>query len=348
VLLAPSPGASPYRHQRKIVATDTTIAAEGATQSKTPLEPIEVRITDIRSAARDTNIYEFRRVDGKRFPSSTPGAHIDIKLPTGLVRQYSLLTSETDPESYTIAVKRDPAGRGGSSYMHTELKVGQTLRIKGPRNNFPLVDAEHVVLIAGGIGITPIFCMTQQLVTQGRSWKLYYSSRSRADMAFLDMLTKHEPVYLHFDDEAEGKFLDIAKIVAEAPKNSHLYCCGPMPMLKAFEAATEGWPRNQIHVEYFAPKQEPAKAGGFVVELAKSKQEFVIPPGKTILEVLLDAGIYVDHSCELGICGLCETPLISGTPEHRDAFLTDEQKEANKSVMVCCAGAKSDRLVLDL
>jgi ferredoxin-NADP reductase len=321
------------------VATDTAKAAG---------EPIEVRIADIRPAARDTNIYEFRRTDGKRFPSATPGAHIDIKLPNGLVRQYSLLTSQTDPESYTIAVKRDPAGRGGSSFIHSELRVGQILRIKPPRNNFPLVDAEHVVLIAGGIGITPIFCMVQQLVTQARSWKLYYSSRSRADMAFLDALAKHEPVKLHFDDESEGKFLDIAAIVAEAPKNSHLYCCGPMPMLKAFEAATTGWPRAQIHVEYFAPKQEPAKAGGFVVELAKSKQEFVVPPGKTILEVLLDAGIYVDHSCEIGICGLCQTGLLSGTPEHRDAFLTDEQKEANDTLMICCAGSKTDRLVLDL
>jgi ferredoxin-NADP reductase len=331
------------------VATDTATPAQGATETaKAPGESIEVRVAEIRPAARDTNIYEFRRVDGAPLPAATPGAHIDIKLANGLVRQYSLLTSDPNPESYTIAVKRDPAGRGGSSYIHSELRIGQMLRIKPPRNNFPLVDAEHVVLIAGGIGITPIFCMVQQLVTQQRSWKLYYSSRSRADMAFLDALTKHEPVYLHFDDESDGKFLDIAKIVAEAPKNSHLYCCGPMPMLKAFEAAAAGWPRAQIHVEYFAPKQEPAKAGGFVVELAKSKQEFVIPPGKTILEVLLDAGIYVDHSCELGICGLCETALISGTPEHRDAFLTDEQKAANNTVMVCCAGAKSDRLVLDL
>jgi ferredoxin-NADP reductase len=331
------------------VAKDTAPNVEGTTQApKTPGEPIEVRVADIRPAARDTNIYEFRRVDGKPLPSAAPGAHIDIKLPNGLVRQYSLLTSTADPESYTIAVKRDPSGRGGSSYMHGELKVGQTLRIKGPRNNFPLVDAEHVILIAGGIGITPIFCMVQELVTQQRSWKLHYSSRSRADMAFLDALAKHEPVYLHFDDEADGKFLDIAKIVAEAPKNSHLYCCGPMPMLKAFEAATADWPRAQIHVEYFAPKQEPAKAGGFVVELAKSKQEFVIAPGKTILEVLLDAGIYVDHSCELGICGLCETPLLSGIPEHRDAFLSEDQKAANNTVMICCAGSKSDRLVLDL
>ncbi len=331
------------------MATDTATQISGVKETaKAPGESIEVRVTDIRPAARDTNVYEFRRADGKPLPSAAPGAHIDIKLPNGLVRQYSLLTRDPNPESYLIAVKRDPAGRGGSSYMHSELRVGQTLKIKPPRNNFPLVDAEHVVLIAGGIGITPILCMVQQLVTQGRSWKLYYSSRSRADMAFLDTLAKYEPVYLHFDDESDGKFLDIAAIVAEAPKNSHLYCCGPMPMLKAFEAATADWPRGQIHVEYFAPKQEPAKAGGFVVELAKSKQEFVIPPGKTILQVLLDAGIYVDHSCELGICGLCETPLLSGTPEHRDSFLTDEQKAANTAVMVCCAGAKSDRLVLDI
>jgi ferredoxin-NADP reductase len=205
------------------------------------------------------------------------------------------------------------------------------------------------VLFAGGIGITPIWCMVQRLERLGRSWALYYACRSRSDMAFLQSLEAMAPAQFHFDDETAGKFLDVTSIIAKTPRDAHLYCCGPTPMLKAFEAATTDWPREQIHVEYFTPKQqETDKKGGFVVELARSGQEFVIPEGKTILQVLLDAGVDVDYSCELGICGACEQRVISGTPEHRDAILTEEEQASNTKVMICCAGCKSDRLVLDL
>jgi tetrachlorobenzoquinone reductase len=310
---------------------------------------IDVRLTAIRYAARDTNLYEFVPLDGKPLPGYEPGAHIDVHLPNGIVRQYSLLEAEPDPTRYVIGVKRDPASRGGSRYVHDELRVGKSLRISAPRNNFSLVeDASHVVLFAGGIGITPIWCMVQRLEKLGRSWKLYYACRSRADMAFLHTLEAMTSSQFHFDDESAGKFLDVASIVAATPKDAHLYCCGPTPMLKAFEAATAEWPADHIHVEYFTPKQEAAKTGGFVVELARSGQEFVIPEGKSILQVLLDAGVDVDYSCELGICGACEQRVISGTPEHRDAILTEEEQASNTKVMICCAGCKSERLVLDL
>src|SRR6266849_6145538 len=224
------------------------------------------------------------------------------------------------------ALDRDPVC--GSRYVHDELHVGKSLKISTPRNNFALVEnSGHVILLAGGIGITPIWCMVQRLEKLGRSWKLYYACRSRSDMAFLQALEAMSSSQFHFDDESEGKFLDVASIVAAAPKDAHLYCCGPTPMLKAFEAATANWPRDHIHIEYFTPKQEAAKTGGFVVELARSGQEFVIPEGKSILQVLLDAGVDVDYSCELGICGACEQRVISGTPEHRDAILTEEAQE---------------------
>jgi len=310
---------------------------------------IDVRLTAIRYAARDTHVYELSSADGKPLPAYQPGAHIDVHLPNGIVRQYSLLEPEPQPHRYMIGVKRDPASRGGSRYIHEELRVGKTLKISAPRNNFPLVeDASHVILFAGGIGMTPIWCMVQRLEKLGRSWKLYYACRSRSDMAFLHALESMTPSEFHFDDEAEGKFLDVPSIIAAAPRDAHLYCCGPTPMLKAFEAATANWPRDHIHVEYFTPKQEPAKTGGFVVELARSGREFVIPEGKTILQVLLDAGVDVDYSCELGICGACEQRVISGIPEHRDAILTEEEQASNTKVMICCAGCKSERLVLDL
>jgi ferredoxin-NADP reductase len=310
---------------------------------------IEVRLTAIRYAARDTNLYEFTRLDGKPLPAYEPGAHIDVHLPNGIVRQYSLTEAKPQPESYTVGVKRDPASRGGSRYVHDELRVGKSLKISAPRNNFPLVEnAPHVVLFAGGIGITPIWCMVQRLEQLGRPWTLHYACRARADMAFLRSLEAMTGAKFHFDDESGGKFLDVGALVAAAPKDAHLYCCGPTPMLKAFETATANWPREQVHIEYFTPKQEAAKTGGFVVELARSGKEFAIPEGKSILQVLLDAGVDVDYSCELGICGACEQRVISGEPEHRDAILTEEEQASNTKVMICCAGCKSERLVLDL
>jgi len=327
---------------------DTATQAE-AKSSAAPDRLIDVRVGAIRYAARDTHLFELIRLDGEPLPPYEPGAHIDLHLPNGLVRQYSLITPEPDPSTYTVGIKRDPASRGGSRYIHDELGVGRSLKIGAPRNNFPLVeDTGHVVLLAGGIGITPIWCMVQRLTRLGRSWQLHYACRSRADMAFLRALEPMAQARFHFDDESGGKVLDVAAIVAAAPKDAHLYCCGPTPMLKAFEAASASWPREQTHVEYFTPKQEPAKSGGFVVELARSGQEFVIPAGKSILQVLLDAGVDVDYSCELGICGACEQRVVSGVPEHRDAILTEEEQASNTKVMICCAGCKSERLVLDL
>ncbi|HEY1363493.1 MAG TPA: PDR/VanB family oxidoreductase [Xanthobacteraceae bacterium] len=324
----------------KEIAVPGQSAAEGL---------IEVRLTAIRYAARDTNIYELASLDEKPLPGYAPGAHIDLHLPNGLVRQYSLLTAEPDGSTYSIAVKRDPASRGGSRSVHDDLRVGRTLSISAPRNNFPLVEnAGHVVLLAGGIGITPIWCMVQRLHRLGRSWELHYACRSRADMAFLQTLEAMSPARFHFDDEHAGKVLDVAALVGQTPRDAHLYCCGPTPMLKAFEAATADWPHEQVHVEYFTPKEEPARKGGFVVELARSGKELVIPEGQTILQVLLDAGVDVDYSCELGICGACEQRVISGIPEHRDAILTEEEQASNTKVMICCAGCKSERLVLDL
>ncbi len=308
-------------------------------------------MTDIEPVAHATNVYTFRRPDCGRLPPYQPGAHIDLHLPNGLIRQFSLLNPDPDPESYVVGIKLDAASRGGSRYIFDEVHVGHTLKISAPRNNFPLVEnAEHVVLFAGGIGITPIWCMAQQLAAQNRSWKLYYSCRSRADMAFLATLEKFgaECVHLHFDDETNGKFLDLAAAIGAAPADAHFYCCGPNPMIRAFEAAAASRPRHQVHVEYFTPKAVAATSGGFWVELARSGEQYFIPEGKKILEVLYEAGVDVDYSCELGICGECVTGVISGIPEHHDSVLSEEEQASNEKVMICCAGCKSERLVQDL
>ena len=270
-------------------------------------------------------------------------------LPNGIERQYSLTHSGASLNRYTVGVKRDANSRGGSVFMHDQLRVGTAVRIVPPRNNFPLKeDADLVVLVAGGIGITPIYCMIQRLIALGKKWELHYSCRSRRDAAFLDELKNLPQAHFHFDDEEEGRFLQVAKIVEGLPKHAHLYCCGPAPMLAAFEAATASWPQEQIHVEYFTPKFAAASEGGFIVELARSKRELTVPPGKSILQVVREAGIQVPHSCEEGVCGACETRVISGTPDHRDTILTEQERKESATMMICCSGSKSPRLVLDI
>lgn len=315
-----------------------------------PAQKIDVVLNSISPIARDIKVYEFVSENGGPLPPHKPGAYIDLHLVDGLVRSYSLIPPrDARLGAYTIAVKRDAASRGGSRYVHDKLGVGDRVRISAPRNNFRLDEsADHSVFFAGGIGITPIWSMINRLESTSRSWTLFYSCRTRDEMAFVEELQKRNRVHLHFDDEHQGVPPDIGQIVAKLPKDRHLYCCGPAPMLSAFEAASQGWPSPQVHIERFVPKYEPLRAGGFTVCLARSKQEIFIAEGQTILQTLLDKGVDVDCSCEAGICGTCVQRVISGIPEHRDSFLSPEQAAKNDLIVICCSGSKSERLVLDL
>jgi ferredoxin-NADP reductase len=209
-------------------------------------------------------------------------------------------------------------------------------------------NAEHVTLIAGGIGITPIYSMLQRLRALGRSWTLHYCCRSRIDAAFLRELEALPEANFFFDEEHPGQIPPIDQMVAAAPVNAHLYCCGPSPMLAAFEAAAAARPREHVHVEYFTQKYEAARTGGFVVELKRSGLELEVPAGATILQILREANVDVPSSCEEGVCGACETKVLSGQPDHRDAILTDKERAESATMMICCSGCKSDRLVLDI
>ncbi len=310
---------------------------------------LSLRLLAIRYAAQDTHLYEFAAPDGRPLPAYEPGAHIDLHLPGGLMRQYSLARPYRADQGYLVGVKLDAKTRGGSRWLHEQARVGATFEVGGPRNNFPLhEDARHTVLIAGGIGVTPIWCMAQRLEEIGGSFELHYAVRTRADAAFLAELERMAPrARLHVDVEAEA-VLDVPAILAAAPAQAHLYCCGPTPMLEAFEAAAAGRPAEEVHVEYFsAPEMKPLE-GGFIVVLAKSGREFEVGPGSTILETLRKAGLTVPASCEQGVCGTCETAILEGTPDHRDLLLTPAEKASGKTMMICCSGSLTDRLVLDL
>ncbi|WP_253448653.1 PDR/VanB family oxidoreductase [Halomonas sp. Y3] len=319
-------------------------------------EILQVRVQSITFEAEGILSYELRPVAPRReLPAFSPGAHVDLHLSNGLIRSYSLFNSQEQGGCYRVAVNLDANSRGGSRFMHSSVGAGDILTIGLPRNNFPLYEeAEHTVLIAGGIGITPLFAMLKRLEALGRRWTLYYSTRSRKNTAFIKELeavnaqSSHGRVVFHFDQESAGGFLNFSDIVASQAASTHFYCCGPLPMLEAFEAATADLPDDCVHVEYFAAKESADTSGGFTVELARSGKSFYVPAGKTILDVLIEGGQQPLYSCQEGICGTCEVAVLEGEPDHRDLVLSAKQQREGHSMMICCSGCRGERLVLDL
>jgi len=310
---------------------------------------IAVRLVRISFATDTVSVFEFVGADGGELPAASAGSHITLQLPGIGERSYSLLPS-AGTGRYIIAVLRDDTGRGGSRYIHNQLRVGQLLPITPPRNHFPLTeDAVDSLFFAGGIGVTPLLTMADRLSCLGRPFAFHYASRSRGSAAFLDDIAALTQPTLHFDDEA-GHAFDFGPALAGAAPAAHLYCCGPVPMMDAFIAAARarGFAEPQIHVEYFRPKDEAVTDGGFTVELARSKRSVLVAPGQTILAALRSIGISVITSCEQGICGACEARVICGIPEHRDSVLSETERRRNDAMMLCCSGAKSPVLVIDL
>lgn len=312
---------------------------------------MQVRVKRISYEAENINSYELMALAGGDLAPFTAGCHIDLHLPNGMIRSYSLLNDQSERHRYVVAVNKDVASRGGSSFIHQTIRVGDIIDISHPRNNFTLhEDAAHSVLIAGGIGITPLLSMARRLEALGRSWQLFYAARTRGAAAFLDELNalRSSSLHVNFDQEPAGRMLDLSAIVKDAPADAHLYCCGPVPMLEAFEAATADLSSERVHVEYFKAKEKPAAEGGFDVKLARSNRTITVKAGETILDALLDAGMAASYACREGVCGTCETRVIEGIPDHRDLFLSKEEQAANKTMMICCSGSKSPTLVLDI
>lgn len=313
---------------------------------------IEVVVSTISRETADVNVYELRRKNEAPLPLFSAGAHIVVHLLDGMVRSYSLCNSQAERDRYVIAVARSTNVGGRSGRLHDTVKVGDTLKIGAPHNNFPLKeDAHHTVLIAGGIGVTPIWCMAQRLQQLGRSWELIYCTRSRDQTAFLQHLSA--PPYaanvrFNFDAEPGGEMLDIGGLVQEIPESAHVYCCGPTGMLNAFEDAARTRVRGTAHLERFSAVDAPATSGGFTVKLARTGKEVQVAKGKTVLDALLEIKIQAPYSCLEGTCGECLTKVLSGVPDHRDVYLSDEEHAANDKMTICCSGSKTDCLVLDL
>jgi ferredoxin-NADP reductase len=317
---------------------------------------IETVVRAARPVAASVRLLELAAVDGGPLPRFAAGDHIDLALAPGLTRSYSLVGApEPEPSSYQIAVARDAASRGGSRIVHESVRPGSRLVISEPVSDFPLTEtAPHSVLIAGGIGITPILSMARRLTQLGASWEVHYAAGSHRAAAFLTELSALADagtglLRTYLADEDGPRSLKIASLLADAPGAAHFYCCGPASMLADFEEATRGLDPEHVHLERFRGDPPAALGGqGFTVELARSGKTLHVAPEETILDAVLDAGVDIDFSCMEGICGSCRTTVLSGEPEHHDAVLTPQERAAADTMMICCSGTRGTHLVLDL
>jgi ferredoxin-NADP reductase len=313
---------------------------------------LRVRIESVIQAARTIKLFELRPFDAGSLPAFEAGAHIDVHLPGNIRRSYSLMNDPVERHRYVIGVNRNEPGGGGSRYLHDETKAGGELMIDMPRNNFRLVDrADPVVLVGGGIGITPLWSMIQTLDALGRPWRLFYATRSPEHAILLDQLARYgDRVCVHHDSIAAGAKLDMDGIVGVQPESAHFYCCGPAPMLEAFERATASIAQERVHLERFAaqPAKVPEVPLACTVKLGRSGRSLEVPAEKSILDVLLQNGVDVGYSCMQGVCGACETGVLEGIPAHRDSYLSRSERASNRKIMVCCSRSLSPCLVLDL
>lgn len=295
--------------------------------------------------------FELRSPHGAPLPAFAPGAHVNVHLPTGFSRSYSLTNEGSACDRYTLSVQLARSGRGGSAWLHTHARVGMQINVSEPINHFPLAeDAAHSVFIAGGIGIAPIWCMVQQLSKIQCSWELHYRARSRASAAFIRELLQPpyvQRVHPSFSDE-QNLQVDFEKILENAPPATHFYCCGPPSMLSSFETACKDIDQHHVHLERFSNNLDFSTAGGYQVKLTRSNRVVEVKPGQTILASLHAHGVTVPSSCEQGVCGACETRVVEGLVDHRDLVLSNEEKTVGASMMICCSGSRAPLLVLDL
>lgn len=315
---------------------------------------ISVQVLRKKQEATGIASFELARPDGAALPGFSAGSHIDVQVPGGLTRQYSLCNDATEQHRYRIAVLRDPASRGGSVAMHDQLKEGDVVLISEPRNHFPLVHAQKTLLFAGGIGVTPLLCMAQRLQAIGADFALHYSARSPDRTAFRDEIAGSPfaaRVQFHFDDGDTAQKLDLPAVLGKPQPGTHLYVCGPTGYIDHVvkTAAGLGWPADQVHLEYFgAAPQDTTGDRAFQVKIASSGASYEVPANQTVVQALQAQGIEIMVSCEQGVCGTCITRVLEGECDHRDLYFTDEEKAKHDQFTPCCSRAKGPVLVLDL
>lgn len=316
---------------------------------------LQVRVQQIVQETPEVRSFLLVPTDGNALPAFSAGAHIDVHLPGGLVRQYSLCNGPKDTQGYVIAVKREPASRGGSAALHDHVKEGDLLQIGAPRQQFSLqMNAAHHVLIGAGIGITPLLSMARHLVEAGASFEVHYFARSRELAPFRQALDQPEyagKVQLHLGLGSDAVHATLHRLLGQRPANADLYLCGPRPFMASVRAsAHQAWPLTAVHFEYFSADEAvlAAPQHSFVIRLGRSGGEYEVPADQTIVQVLGMHGIEIFTSCEQGVCGSCVTAVLDGTPDHRDSFLTDDEKQCGSKLMPCVSRAHSNVLVLDL
>lgn len=315
-------------------------------------------LVKVASISRETDeILKFVLVDpaGGELPSFAAGAHVDVHLADGLTRQYSLLSSPRDRRRYVIAVKREPNSRGGSAMMHGRLAAGDQLRISAPRNNFNLdPGAAHHLLVAGGIGITPLLSMADHLAATAGSYTLAYFVRARDLAGFADELAgtaRAGRLQVHPGLDAGATTAAVASLLTRQADGTHVYVCGPRPLMDAVgELARASGHALPVHREDFsaAPLASEPGVAAFEVRLAQSGETVLIPPDRTIADVLIEQGVALDTSCEMGMCGTCLTRVLGGVPDHRDTFLSEAERAAGLHILPCVSRSKTPLLVLDL
>ena len=316
---------------------------------------LQVRVVRKAREAEDIATFELAAVDGRALPAFSAGSHVDVQLPGGLTRQYSLCNDPAESHRYLIGVLRDAGSRGGSRAMHEQVNEGDMLQISAPKNHFPLAhEATHSVLVAGGIGVTPILCMAERLALTGASFEMHYCTRSAERTAFRERIANSafaERVKFHFDDGAEGQKLQLHTLLSPVRAGTHLYVCGPTGFMSWLldSARSAGWPEAQLHYEFFGAEIVKSDDDeSFEVQLASSGKVVTVGRDETVVQALSAIGVEIATSCEQGVCGTCLTRILEGEPDHKDMYLTPEEQAANDQFTACCSRAKSKRLVLDL
>ena len=316
---------------------------------------LSVRVVAKTVEALDICSFELVETQGHGLPAFSAGSHVDVQIGGGFTRQYSLCNDPSESHRYLIAVLRDPKTRGGSQAMHEKIKVGDALTISTPKNHFPLAHgARRSLLLAGGIGVTPILCMAERLAVFGAAFEMHYCTRSRERTAFYERIRAAayaSRVAFHFDDGALEQKADLPALLATPEAGTHLYVCGPKGFMDAVlaTARAQGWPEDQLHYEFFgAEVVKSADDQSFQVKLASSGKIVVVPKDKTVVDALAEAGIEIMTSCGEGVCGTCLTRVLEGEVDHKDLYLMPEEQAQHDQFLPCCSRAKSAMLVLDL